>query len=149
MKTITKHFNVSNAISCGDPCYSSPEFTVSAKKGKWIANVDHKDCGMWGRRVSRITVHHKDFSPIGNKYELKIKHLPVDSGQVGVFSNSYDGQEVDFYSQCCSASSNESGFGYVGNGFVSSSGYGDGYYRCKIFKQNGVAVGVEITFIVD
>jgi len=146
MKTATRqHFIVTDTISCGDPCYETPEVTIPAKKGKWVACVDSKECGMWGNRVSRITVHHQDFSPVGNRYTKQTEYVPVDSGQAGVFAE----YGMDFYDECCSATLGKKGYGFTSNGFVSSSGYGDGYYKCEIYKQNGKAVGVEITFIAE
>lgn len=150
MKTATRqHFLVKDTISGGDPCYGTPEFSLPAKKGKWVAHVDTQDCGTWGNRISRITVHHEDFSPVGNRYVKQTEYVPVDSGQAGVFAGNYSGDNSFFYDECSSATLGKKGYGFVSNGFVSSSGYGDGCYKCEIFKQNGKAVGVEITFIVE
>lgn len=140
----TKTFTVCGTISVGDPCYSSPGFIVDAKEGNWKANV--KTVNSFGNRVSRIIVHHENFNPVAN-LSTESHIIGVDSGQAGVFNDHYDGCDEGFYAECCKATLSKKGYGYVSNGFVSSSGYGDGGYEAVVFKQNDQAVCVEITFI--
>ena len=148
MKTATKGFKVKGFIACSDPCYGQPTVFVPANKGNWVARAETSNEGMWGVRVSKITVHHEEFSPVGNNYEIEEHVVGVDSGQAGVFDGSiYSGDNEGFYNCCCKATLAKPGYGYVDGGFVSSSGYGDGRYECIVYKKDGKAIGVEITFI--
>jgi hypothetical protein len=83
--------------------------------------------------------------------ELKVEEASVcvDSGQAGVFDLSVYEDDGVFYEDCCSATLSKRRFGFVPGGFVSSSGFGDGCYEAQIYKEKGVAVAVEITFIGD
>lgn len=151
MKTAVECFKVkSGTLSCSDPCYETPDVKVKAKNGEWVAHAEISSDRSWGERVGKITVHHVEFSPVGNRYEVESHNIPVDSGQAGVFDGEIElGDDEDFYGRCCNATLKKPGYGYVRGGFVSSSGYGDGCYECLVYKKNGVAVGVEITFIEE
>lgn len=133
-------------ISVGDPCYSCPGFVVDAQNGKWRAHVSTVDS--FGRRVANIIVHHESFDP--SRDVVTESHIiGVDSGQAGVFDGIYEGSDIDFYEECGSATLSNLGYGYIHNGFVTSSGYGDGGYEAVVFKRDDKAVCVEITFIAD
>ena len=147
VKKKTTGFKVtSGGICCSDPCYAYPSVHVDALNGDWVAKAEKTDEGSWGHRVSKIIVHHKSFSPIGNNYQTETKIIGVDSGQAGVFdANIYN--SGSFYDKCCSTTLGKQGYGYVDGGFVSSSGYGDGGYEAVIYKKNNKAVAIEVTFI--
>jgi hypothetical protein len=136
---------VSGRVTLGDPCYESNK-TVKAKNGPWTARVYKTDEGSWGRRVSRVLVHHEGFDPLARGLRSKRATFTVDSGQAGVFDFSrYGGEE--FYEDCCRATLSNRGVGFVPSGFVSSSGYGDGCYEAKIHMVDDIAVCVELVFI--
>lgn len=139
-----KIFKVTKFISVGDPCYGHPSVVEDAKSGNWTANVTTVES--FGNRVSSIVVHHEKFNPAA-KMTVESHIIGVDSGQAGVFNGHYDGNDGEFYAECCKASLSQEGYGYVSDGFVTSSGYGDGGYEAIVFKENGKAVCVEITFI--
>lgn len=147
MKTKCDTFEVQKAIVVSDPCYAlhDGEKSTPAKKGEWTARATVEDCGGWGKRVVNILVHHVDFSPVGKRYDESTFYRDVDSGQMGVFDTNYYGG-IGFYDECCGASNP---YGFVEGGFVSSSGYGDGSYLCRVFKEAGKAVGVEVVFIPE
>lgn len=135
---------VRKAIIVSDPCYDR-EKIIPAKQGKWTACVNMEDCGVWGERVVSMLVHHQDFSPVGNRYATTSFYRDVDSGQMGVFDSNHYGGDF-FYSECCHASNP---YGFTSTGFVSSSGYGDGSYHCRVFKEAGKAIAVEVLFIPE
>lgn len=160
---------VSGKIMCSDPCYESGDVLVRAKNGEWIARVEKSDEGSWGHRVARVLVHHVDFSMYGSSRikafdSVESATIGVDSGQAGVFdANSFRNDTVVkntkriyekticgdelWYSICCDRTCSKKGYGYIPGGFVTTSGYGDGGYGVEIYKKNGEAVAVEITFI--
>jgi hypothetical protein len=55
--------------------------------------------------------------------------------------------DEDWYDRSCKVTLSKVGFGYTKDGFVSSSGYGDGAYDCIVYKKDGKAIAVEVTFI--
>lgn len=143
----TNEFNVkTGTIGIGDPCYGSPSVSSKSKNGRWIAHVEKTDEGSWGNRIASIIVHHEDFNPAA-RLNIVEEGIGVDSGQAGVFDGNYNGEDSSFYDSCCSATLGKEGYGCLKNGFVSSSGFGDGYYPCVIYKEGEKAVCVEITFI--
>jgi hypothetical protein len=143
MKTATESFRVGTGIiSISDPCYEPPTNVIEAKRGNWTAFVETIES--FGDRVSKIIVHHEKFNP-AEKLSSHSVLVPVDSGQVAVF----DGERTD-YASCCETTLSDAGYGYLLNGFATSSGYGDGCYECNILKnKNNKAVCVEITFIEE
>lgn len=147
-KPKTETFEVkSGELLFGDPCYGVNESCV-AQNGPWTAHVVLSDEGGWGQRVKRVVVHHKDFNPADRRILVETTNFGVDSGQAGVFDRgSYGGE--GFYDLCCKETLSDRQYGYLDCGFVTSSGYGDGYYEAEIHKINGVAVCVELTFIAD
>lgn len=98
------------------------------------------------------------FKPL--KWEDSKIHVGVDSGQAGVFdADIYPkgecgeyGDKESFYGQCCDTTLNWPGAGVIKGGVVSSSGYGDGGYRCMIAKdpfENAKIIAIKIIFIGD
>lgn len=146
MKTKTKTFEItSGRLFLGDPCYDTNK-TVRARNGGWTAHVEMTgDGGVWGRRVNKVVVHHEDFDPSHPRLTSEKVGFSVDSGQAGVFDSQYSGDM--FYERCCEKTLGRSQCGYLPGGFVSSSGYGDGWYEAEILRAGGVAVCVELTFI--
>jgi hypothetical protein len=150
MKTSVESFKVSSGqIVIGDPCYSvEMNRLVSAKKGTWTAHVETSNEGSWGERVSKILVHHVDFSMYGRNMLTESMTIGVDSGQAGVFDlSSYGDDGEDIYDDCCRQSLSKKRCGFLPGGFISSSGYGDGCYDVTVFKEKGVSVAVEVVFI--
>lgn len=148
MKTKTATFNVSSGqVVFGDPCYPTNPL-YPARNGNWTAHVDMSDQGDWGNRVSRVVVHHEDFNPADRGIRRCTEGFSVDSGQAGVFDSSFYGGER-FYDDCCHETLSDAQYGYLPTGFVSSSGYGDGWYEAEIQTVGGKAVCLELIFIED
>lgn len=142
-----KDFEVTaGKIVVSDPCYEQGELGVRALNGRWTAVPRRSDEGIWGSRVASVLVHHEGFDPIGRVYSERVEYIGVDSGQAGVFdARSYGPDHEAFYEGCCRAT--DKGCGFVPGGFVTSSGYGDGGYPAKVYRRDGRAEAVEITFI--
>ncbi len=141
----------SGSVVVSDPCYDGGEHCVPAKNGRWTAKVEKTDLGSWGNRISKVTVHHEGWSPVGSHLRKKKVEVGVDSGQMGVFDRSVYGGSDDegFYDSCCNATLGQRGFGFVPGGFVSSSGIGDGCYPAVMWSEGGKVVAVEIEFLTD
>jgi len=146
MKMKTDGFRVSSgSLVIGDPCYDTNP-TFRAQNGLWRAHVVKGDEGSWGTRVRKLIIHHEDFNPADPRIVVEEDSFSVDSGQAGVFDGSVYGGPT-FYDGCCSATLTENQCGCVRQGFVSSSGYGDGCYSAEIHTVGGLAACVELIFI--
>lgn len=145
-KKNTSTFEVtSGKVVLGDPCYdTNPSYP--AKSGSWTAHVVMSDGASWGSRVSRVVVHHVDFNPADPKLRSFQEHFSVDSGQAGVFDFGSYGVD-DFYDLCCKKTLSRQQYGYMEDGFVTSSGYGDGTYEANVHTVGGKAVCIELEFI--
>lgn len=136
----------SGLLVLGDPCYDTNPI-CKARRGSWKAYVVMTDKGsFWGFRVRRVVVHHEDFNPADPRLEVEEQGFSVDSGQAGVFDERFYGGE-EFYERCCKATLTRRQYGFLRDGFVTSSGYGDGWYAAEIQKVSGEAVCVELKFI--
>lgn len=141
-----KSFTVKDRIVVGDPCYSYHDIDLPAESGRWTSKAYTTARGDWGRRISSILVHHESFSPIGTRYSREVHYVEVDSGQAGVYDAGSMEDHDSFYEACCRASNP---YGFIRGGFVSTSGYGDGYYKTTVYKKGRRAHAVEIEFIPE
>lgn len=147
-KTKSKTFEVSSGkVVFGDPCYETNPI-YPAQNGPWTAHVVTTDEPFWGRRVRKVIVHHRDFNPADSRIRHLKDDFSVDSGQAGVFDHLSYGVD-GFYDICCKATLARQQYGYLEGGFVTSSGYGDGWYEAEIQTVGGRAVCVELTFIPE
>lgn len=169
-----KTFEVkSGRLVLSDPCYEYPTWcqgVVNAKNGKWDTRVI-----MQNDRVASIMAFHIE-SAINNPKLMdnlfKAPSIPfiggVDSGQFGYFDfDSYRNDKLVeglptfggkwavtedgdiFYRVCCNLTLTEN-YGLLPNGFVSSSGYGDGSYTTfGLADENGNYYALITHFIFD
>lgn len=151
-------------ITCGsirvtDPCYNPGTWCAGefpAKNGKWFAEIKEDNVSGWGRRISEIIIKHQDHVDADPDTVLGID-VGVDSGQAGFFdAKQYEvnhggdyGDPRTFYGQVCDLTCGPERFGVIPFGAVSSSGFGDGSYRCFVENHDGVAVAAKIIFIGD
>ena len=164
----------SGKIRVTDPCYDLTTPCVAefkAENGTWEYEIVTSNEGIWGERVNKIRVLHKDYknsytsNNITHNNNIIYDDIGVDSGQCGFFDaetykkeygkNPHGGEynnKSTFYGKCCALTSNENDPTQVGGslpfGVVSSSGYGDGGYDCLVsFNTDGKAVAAILTFI--
>ena len=157
MKQITLN---SGAVIVTDPCYEpSNGYNRTLRDvltGKWNCQATVRDCGAWGKRISRLTIRHEDY-PKCRPSEY-VGHAAVDSGQCGFFDPEYfEKNQPDnnfnniesWYRRVCELTLNEPDWGTIDDrGVVSSSGYGDGYYNIyAIRNRSGFIVGLQLRFM--
>lgn len=157
-----------------DPCYTRSTWcqgiVENALPGTWEGNAEYTDEGSWGERVSAVEARHESFRESVGRWETAGFEVGVDSGQAGIFDEArypksecgeYD-ERGSFYNRACHATagsnpcdeerserSDEKG-GAIDEGVVTSSGYGDGGYECRIHRNaEGKADAVRVTFIAD
>jgi hypothetical protein len=145
---------ISGKVNLSDPCYNVDTwcgaYNVPARNGDWHVEVEHIDS--FGNRVKQWKAYHKDFR---NQYGVLMDvDFGVDSGQFGIFDSGIynDNSEYDepgFYRDCCDITLTKDSCGVVSEqGFVSSSGFGDGsYIGLASYDDNGDLTMFEIDFI--
>lgn len=152
-----------------DPCYNRGTWCSgmleNVKNGKWYANVNRGTRGNWGNRNAALFICHESFKMIQHYdfYFDKLEKIDVgvDSGQAGFFCDSIYpvnkptgeyGEAGTFYDDACNATlETENHAGIVqGKGVASSSGFGDGSYRCYTSQNEaGEIVFACIEFIPE
>jgi hypothetical protein len=165
---------VSGEMVVSDPCYSLGTWCMGVldrvHNGRWRAFMMMSDEKEWGVRVAELHARATDVYPYyfnsTDGWEFKpLKgwtpsgfEVGVDSGQAGLFDQKYfkdDGVvgdricefDRDWYGMCCHLTLSDKQGGIIPYGAVSSSGYGDGGYRCSYIRRKGVIVAVKIRFI--
>jgi len=140
---------------------------LPAKNGKWQAEIVMSDEGSWGDRVAYLVCYHPEHRIDENSCEMEEVidfEVGVDSGQAGVFDAKYynDDDSIKglerlydrtpinvaepWYSMCCDRTLHKDQAGVIPFGAVSSSGEGDGCYKCLVKKDGDEVVGVLIDF---
>jgi hypothetical protein len=149
-----------------DPCYGRGTWCMGSldnvKKGQWEGYALLSDEGEWGKRVAELVIHHTDRALLSEDMDTAEEiSVGVDSGQAGFFDDSIYPASKDeqgdygdlstFYGRACEATGSACGAGIVdGAGIVSSSGFGDGGYRCWTKRDAaGQVIGAKIVFIGD
>jgi hypothetical protein len=166
-------------IKSGKIVLSDPSYTLGTrgqgvvdkvKNGEWVADVEFVVA--WGKRISTLTAHHKNFPASSDEIQEYGKLLTfdggVDSGQFGYFD--FDGYRKDetikdiervcnsnehiicanepWYSICCDRTLGKEQWGVIPLGVISTSGYGDGSYSTfGIKNDDGEYVGFTTIFI--
>lgn len=153
----TKEFNVEKGenLIVSDPCYdlgyvdknNGLNYRLKAKPGTWVYNFNED--------TMTLDVYEKSSSflvreeGINSNIFDKIMDFAVDSGQVGVFlESSYqkdslveniEFEDKDFkdmkeqwYRACCEVTCSNNAMGFVPDGFVTGTKYGDGVYPVGI-----------------
>lgn len=142
----------------------------NVRVGKWSALVDYREIRTWGRRIHQMWAIHELLNGKipARGWKQEEFEVGVDSGQAGIFEHDWIrtdmavGESDDafderhWYGRCCNITCPEDRDKRVrsipagivdGNGFVASSGLGDGGYICHTLKNNDSIVGIKIRFL--
>lgn len=146
-------------VIISDPCYEPGTWCMAEVNemlpGEYICRMQMSDEGDWGHRVSAIKIVHRGCSSRKAAFApYYLSNIGVDSGQCGFFDKEYflavnrgrtsgnrdDKEWEKWYENICSTTFSEKDHrgtsGIVdGKCFVSSSGYGDWNYSCKVKKD--------------
>lgn len=161
-------FNVaSGRLMVSDPCYERDVWCMgiiqNVMNGEWDASIEVDKVPDWGERVHRLYATHTAYpADVMGEWSEADFQVGVDSGQAGIFDEALYPQgdtgeygDLDtFYGRACAATHDEKDQnkhgGVIKEGVVSSTGFGDGSYTCRVYRdQNGVCTVVSITFIED
>lgn len=157
-------------VMVSDPCYSRPTWCQHILKNVLPGEYEcfTLEVQEYGRRISVLQVIHKDYLNTSLSWRKASDQIGVDSGQCGIFSiESYrndmvqierpvlvDGFAMPFneqpgdtwYESMCHFTLCDKGWGEYSEGVVSSSGFGDGVYTCKVAKMDKKIVGITLDF---
>ena len=140
------------AAADGNP---AAEAEVRLRIKRFTDTLDHPG------RVRRLMIAHEDLAPAiragevpaGLTVEIADFTVGVDSGQAGFF----DAAALDearreefsaFYDDACTLTLRRASWGTLPFGAVSSSGWGDGGYECRVLRDaEGLAVAAEVVFM--
>lgn len=169
MKVIGKFTVESGKLVVSDPCYERGTWCqgviANVMNGTWTAAVEQEKgiivellAGLNLGDFEAVRGNPKRFAAL--KYEKEPFEVGVDSGQAGIFDESFYpvGETIDFegtgsfYDACGDATlRSELGAGVVKNrGVVSSSGHGDGSYVCYTRRNApGEVIGVRVVFLPE
>ena len=144
--------------------------------GTYLTTVRKADDPYWGNRCSVLLAVHEDYMEDSLSWRNHPGEVGVDSGQAGIFSMStykndeiassittpdktYDGRAFslgvkdrdgdEWYEKMCQFTLSVDSWGSYDKGVVSSSGIGDGGYRCLVAKHRGKIVGIAIDFFIE
>lgn len=144
--------------------------------GTYLTTVKKTDDRSWGERCSVLLAVHENYVEDSLSWRNYPGEIGVDSGQAGIFSLStyknddiassittpdktYDGRPFtlgvkdrpgdEWYEKMCQFTLSPESWGSYDNGVVSSSGIGDGGYRCLVAKHKGKIVGIAIDFFME
>ena len=163
--TIGEFEIVSGRVIVSDTCYDIGTWCAgvltNVMNGPWTAFV----VALEGGRVDKLLAFHGNVDRV-LPWQSTPLTIGVDSGQAGIFDAEHFKKDEDvksvarlgteiicedepWYSICCDITlHSEHSAGVIPYGCVSSSGYGDGSYRCYIQKDDqGFVVGIQIEFI--
>ena len=164
---------VSGRVVVSDPCYEIGVWCQGVlekvRKGQWASHVSLAQEGACDTCVAELIARRTPpANPSNPRWIEERFEVGVDSGQAGIFDMAHyrddrSAQAVErlsreticpeepWYSLCCDRTSgSEMGAGVIPHGVVSSSGFGDGSYRC--FTQRdcaGYIIAIRIVFITD
>lgn len=135
----------SSRILISDPCYenysSRCSGIIEVPNGKWNAYYVRE------RNITKeLTVVHSDYAyDLFFNWEICNFSCCVDSGQLGFydwleFNHQYD------YDKFCDLTSSKIETGTNEYGVVTSSGYGDGDYKCYTYHEDNNVVAIKVVF---
>ena len=162
-------------VMVSDPCYSVPTWCQiklnSVLPGKYKTNCRITNNSGWGERCSVLLAVHEDYVTQDLSWRNHPGDVGVDSGQAGIFcmtgyrndevAEGITSPETDFvlpyndsegdmwYEKICRFTLSGQRWGVYDTGVVSSSGIGDGGYRCLVAKKNGKIVGIAIDYLME
>ena len=164
---------VSGRVIVSDPCYEIGTWCQGilekVRKGQWECHVSLAQEGASDTGVAELVARRASLpTPFNPSWIEERFEVGVDSGQAGIFDMAHYrddrvaqaverlGRETicpdePWYSLCCDRTSGSAmGAGIIPYGVVSSSGFGDGSYRCFTQRdREGYVTAIRTVFITD
>lgn len=166
--------NLNDVVMVSDPCYTIPTWCQIKLKnvlpGSYKPFVHKSNSFGWGMRCHYLGVVHTDYVNQDLTWRETPGEVGVDSGQAGIFSiEGYrndeiaesittpdskfgigrDGDGDAWYEKMCQFTLSDKQWGSYDTGVVSSSGIGDGGYRCLVAKKDGKIIGICIDYLME
>ena len=151
-------FNVTeNKIVVADPSYDFGDFGTlilqDVLEGKYFANVTTAK-----NLIISLNIFHSDYKNFEKNFS-SYGEIAVDSGQAGFFDKNYFiknqggnfGDINSFYGLACAITMSPKQAGVMKNfGVVSSSGFGDGFYKVFVSRNDDrKIISAKILFISE
>lgn len=136
---------LADKVDVTDPCYSKGVWcrkTLDCQPGSYFGYVTVNNEGIWGNRISDISIYKDDIKPDYDDTYFK-DTICVDSGMAGFFNNKPDFSDEQ-WNELCIETDDGGSFWSMFNGLFSVSGYGDGQYPVY---ENEEGTAFRIVFI--
>lgn len=152
-------FNVTeNKIIVADPSYNYTDFGTlildDVLEGKYFSHITTAD-----NLVTSLNICHSDYKKNFEKNFSSYGEIAVDSGQAGFFDKKYFvenqggnfGDINSFYGLACAITMSPKQAGVMKKfGVVSSSGFGDGFYKVFVSRNDDrKIISAKILFISE
>jgi hypothetical protein len=166
----TGKISLSGKAVVSDPCYNRKNWGACAPRvidvlpgyyNTFVATTFTSEVGIGAllSTVAFMMALHEDYAKLRKSGWMRHSiSVGVDSGQCGIFDDaaypadeedtgSYD-DENTFFGECCKLTLSDqlSGVLKAGNGFVASSGFGDGSYELHYKEKDGQCVALMVGF---
>ena len=162
-KQIIGHIDLNNRVRISDPCYGKDVWCAgtleNVKPGRYAVYIQHHISDRGGKRVAYLGVINteEDLNDYLEGLEYPSEQADfvagVDSAQCGIYDYEYFVKNTDdeeWLENICKATIHENVFiddAEYGCCAVSSSGYGDGSYRCYYnLNEDGQIVAIELDY---
>lgn len=138
-----------------DPCYDRDVWcrmnNVPTVPGKYTCIAYILDTGDWGNRVAMMRIEHESVCGVEDIIadEVLVGEIGVDAGLAGFFNKKPDYPDDEWVKFCDDLGKEYPTRKIVQDGFVCSSGYGDGGYPVYGHKNGNSYDTLEIVFISE
>ena len=151
-----------NEVLISDPCYETNckhnLLIDGIENGLYNCFVEISDeSPFWGKRVAKMVAIHKDYDiSVLDEYAFDEGCVAVDSGTMSIsdfdYYDKYHNNNVndDWYEKnVCAWCYKKKAHIADRKSFISSSGFGDGFYDVFTRVRNGNTIAIEVVFIDD
>ena len=139
--------SLNSRVRISDPCYDMETWCAGSLEnilpGTYRCFYQRTGEG----RIAAIKVVHLGYNST-EPTEIQAIDVGVDSGMCGIYDEEYfssNCKKDEWYDEICHLDDTEM---FDGKAFVSSSGFGDGSYRCSVERNaEGQIIAIKIVFI--
>lgn len=169
---MNKTIKLNDVVVVSDPCYTVPTFIQivlnNVEPGEYHPFIHRGIIDNSIHIIQFLGVVHTDWVRTELLWRVCDGIIGVDSGSAGIFSvedyrndtiidcietpesnfklNSYEGTGDLWYETICKLTLAENQPGIYRSGVATTSGLGDGAYRCLVAKKHGKIVGICLDF---
>ena len=152
-KVVVGEYVFGSETDITDPCYDRDVWCrindIPTVPGKYVCIAYFLNDENWGNRIAMMRIEHESVCGIEDivAEEVFINEIGVDAGLAGFFNKKPDYTDDEWVKFCNDLGREYPRHKIVKDGFVCSSGYGDGEYPVYGHKENNRYDTLEIRFI--